>query len=489
MSDNFNIIIEDTSDIFNVEVINQPDIFNLVISEKGLDGKNGTMPSDYFHLSGGQIDGDVTITGSISAASYLGLPTQSDIDNYLPLSGGNLIGNLSSNSSATFTSLIETNPTLLKLDQTTPQTIINPEMVGQSVQLMDETYAINALGTVAVAGNNTATYIGWDLTGNRYGVYSSADGGSGDNVVAGYFSDGIGNRVTLANKTYAISTVGSSYFLPRTGTAYVQLHTGLANFTSQRIGSSINTTVNLNTDTEGGYFSDGNNLVYLSDGTYAINAKGNSLFTGSLSSNSSGQFATLSATNATFTGTVSAASYLGLSHKANLSSINHVFWNAGAAIPMTSSASTATVQIAASSVIYDSFDFDSTISESVQYMGYLPKWGAGTIKAKVAWTYVGTPGGTNVGWNITGRAYANDDTLDQAFGTLQTISMVKLSANDMHITGATPAITLGGTPANGQPIVIKVSRDTTVSTNLSSDARFLGLWLEYMGSSTEETGW
>ena len=62
-----------------------------------------------FEVTGNvKIDGNTTVNGTlsattanfstISAASYLGLPTIADIDNYLPLSGGNLTGALSSNS-------------------------------------------------------------------------------------------------------------------------------------------------------------------------------------------------------------------------------------------------------------------------------------------------------------------------------------------------------------------------------------------------------
>lgn len=41
----------------------------------------------------------------------------------------------------------------VKLDQTTPQTITNDDMSGQSVKLMDGTYAINATGDAIVSGN------------------------------------------------------------------------------------------------------------------------------------------------------------------------------------------------------------------------------------------------------------------------------------------------------------------------------------------------
>ena len=170
--------------------------------------------------------------------------------------------------------------------------------------------------------------------------------------------------------------------------------------------------------------------------------------------------------------------------------VNHDFWPAGMAIPATTSgAAVGTVEVSTSGVVYDCYDFDSISSKSVQYIGYLPKWDAGPIKAKVSWTYTGTPVGTNVGWNIQGGIYASGDSLNRNFGTAQTTSQAKISGNYMHITTGTSYITLSGTPTGGLPVILKVTRNTSTPTNLSGDAKLLGILLEWSGSQTVETAW
>lgn len=213
MSDNFNITVSNQPDVFNVNLVNTPDVFQVVIAEKGLDGKpgengvDGNSPdlSNYLSLSGGTLTGGLTgtsatfqsisaasyqglvipnpdlsnylplsggtITGgltgtsatfnSISAASYLGLPTQADIDNYLPLSGGNLTGPLSSNSTAIFYNLSESYPTLLKLDQTTPQTTVGTFSF-PSLNVGSGLTKLNADGSGSFANE----LITWDVAGN-----------------------------------------------------------------------------------------------------------------------------------------------------------------------------------------------------------------------------------------------------------------------------------------------------------------------------------
>lgn len=184
-----------------------------------------------------------------------------------------------------------------------------------------------------------------------------------------------------------------------------------------------------------------------------------------------------------------AATARGTLGAAPMAAVRHVFWPAGAAIPNTTNgAATGTVEAGTNKNMYDVFDFDSATSESVQFVGNLEHWGAGTIKAKAVWTYAGSPGGTNVQWSVSARAYANDDAIDQAFGTAQVISDDKIAAGDAHITGATPAITVGGTPANGQPVIVRVARDVA-NDDLAADARLLGIIIEYTESATAEAAW
>jgi hypothetical protein len=66
--------------------------------------------------------------------------------------------------------------------------------------------------------------------------------------------------------------------------------------------------------------------------------------------------------------------------------------------------------------------------------------------------------------------------LDTAFGSAQTVTDTLIATDDMHITSATSAVTIGGTPAANTPILFQIYRDADAGGDtLSSDARLLGV--------------
>lgn len=130
-------------------------------------------------------------------------------------------------------------------------------------------------------------------------------------------------------------------------------------------------------------------------------------------------------------------------------------------------------EIATSLFNIQSLDFDPTTQEFAQFQVSLPRnWNNGTITAKVYWT--ATSGAGTVQWGISGGAYSNDDALTVAFGTAQTVDDTLIAANDLHITDATSAITLEGTPADADFIALQVSRNPASDT-LNADAKLLGV--------------
>ena len=128
----------------------------------------------------------------------------------------------------------------------------------------------------------------------------------------------------------------------------------------------------------------------------------------------------------------------------------------------------------------DELLFDPAAIEYAQAMVVLPNnWNAGTVTARFFWT--ASTGSGSVVWALRARSYADDDALDQAMGTAQSVTDTLLATNDMHISAATSAITIGGTVANGNAIIFEAYRDATnvASDTLGSDARFLGLQISY----------
>jgi len=124
---------------------------------------------------------------------------------------------------------------------------------------------------------------------------------------------------------------------------------------------------------------------------------------------------------------------------------------------------------------FDELLFDAGTDEFAQALVIMPSnYNNSTITARFYWT--AASGSGDVIWGIQGRAFANDDALDTAHGTAQTATDTLLAADDMHVSAATSAVTIGGTPAANTPIQFQVYRDADAGGDtLAVDARLLGV--------------
>jgi len=124
---------------------------------------------------------------------------------------------------------------------------------------------------------------------------------------------------------------------------------------------------------------------------------------------------------------------------------------------------------------FDELLFDAGTDEFAQALVIMPSnYNNSTITARFYWT--AASGSGDVIWGLQGRAYADDDALDTAHGTAQTATDTLLAADDMHVSAATSAVTIGGTPAANTPIQFQVYRDADAGGDtLAVDARLLGV--------------
>lgn len=154
---------------------------------------------------------------------------------------------------------------------------------------------------------------------------------------------------------------------------------------------------------------------------------------------------------------------------------------AGSMSPTTTAgcASVATVESTTNKINYKVLDFDASTDENAFIVFSMPdSWDGGTITAKFIWTTAASSG--DVIWGIKGRSFANDDAIDQAYGTAQTVTDTFIAAGDIHITSATSAVTLAGSPAGGQLVQLKIYRDADAGGDtLNGDARLIAVQLEY----------
>ncbi len=151
---------------------------------------------------------------------------------------------------------------------------------------------------------------------------------------------------------------------------------------------------------------------------------------------------------------------------------------AGSMIPReTNGAEAVTTELATNDIMLSTLDFDQTTEEGAGFWILMPKgWNESTMTFKPAWTAASGSGG--VVWGLAGLAVSNDDAIDAAPGTLQSSTDTLLATNDMHIGPESSAITIGGTPAEGDAVYFQITREVgDGSDTLTADAKLIGIHL------------
>lgn len=155
----------------------------------------------------------------------------------------------------------------------------------------------------------------------------------------------------------------------------------------------------------------------------------------------------------------------------------------------TAGAETGTNEYATNDVNWDYFAFDTgATEEQVQFKIVMPEnWDRSTIKAKFYWSSAsGSTAGDTVEWAIKATALANDDAIDASWGTEQVITDTVLAGTngDLHLTSATPAITIAGSPALGEMVTFEVNRNTAGTDDMAEDAWLFGVLIQIKMTST-----
>jgi len=126
--------------------------------------------------------------------------------------------------------------------------------------------------------------------------------------------------------------------------------------------------------------------------------------------------------------------------------------------------------------------FDKDSDEFAQFsVDAMPSdWDGGTITAKFLWSCASGVGDTaeTVCWTIQGICFGDGSDYDAAWGTAQSVTDTWQGDDKHHISGATPAITLAGTPAAGKKAHFRVGRDIS-EDDLGGDARLEGVQLTF----------
>lgn len=143
----------------------------------------------------------------------------------------------------------------------------------------------------------------------------------------------------------------------------------------------------------------------------------------------------------------------------------------------TNGAASGTQESSTNKVMTRTLDFDTTTQEGAQFLFPMPKgWNESTVTFQPIWTAASGSGG--VVWELRGVALSDDDAIDTAFGTGQTSTDTLITALDVHIGPESSAITIAGTPAEGDMVVFQIRRNVSDgSDTLGVDAKLIGIRL------------
>ena len=155
-----------------------------------------------------------------------------------------------------------------------------------------------------------------------------------------------------------------------------------------------------------------------------------------------------------------------------------LFVPAGAMVPRTTNgAAEGDSELATNDIMLRTLDFDTTTEEGAGFFIAMPKsWDESTVTFIPYWTAGSGSGG--VVWGLAGYAFSDNDALDTAVSGQQTSTDTFITANDCHVGPTSSAITLGGTPAEGDIVYFEVTREVgDGSDTLAVDALLIGIKL------------
>lgn len=137
----------------------------------------------------------------------------------------------------------------------------------------------------------------------------------------------------------------------------------------------------------------------------------------------------------------------------------------------------------------DYLTFDTSTEQYADFKIVMPEqYDNGTIKVKFYWKPKDAEASVSVVWGVKAYAATDSDLLTGAsglWGTEQVIEDESLNtANDLHISPATPALTIAGTPAEGKLVFVRVFRKVAAAADDYADtAELLGVNIQYKESA------
>jgi len=174
-----------------------------------------------------------------------------------------------------------------------------------------------------------------------------------------------------------------------------------------------------------------------------------------------------------------------------------IYVDAGGMVPAgTNGAQAATEEMHATNfTTMDYLAFDTSTEEYADFKLVMPEqYNNSTIKVKFYWKPADQEASVSVVWGIKAYAATDSDVLTGAsgvWGTEQVIEDESLNVNDdLHISSATPALTIAGSHSEGKLVFFRVFRKVgAAADDYADDAHLLGINIQYQETGTGSAAW
>lgn len=167
-----------------------------------------------------------------------------------------------------------------------------------------------------------------------------------------------------------------------------------------------------------------------------------------------------------------------------------IYIPAGAMITSTTSgAASASLESTTNDVNYKVFDFDASADEHVHFNIVMPKsWNEGTVTFKVVWSSTATDT-DGVAWGLQAVAISDNEAIDATWGTAVVVTDdAQSAAGEIYVTAESAAVTIGGSPAEGDIIFFRLFRDVSdANDDMTEDARLIGIHLYWTSNAATDT--
>ena len=123
-------------------------------------------------------------------------------------------------------------------------------------------------------------------------------------------------------------------------------------------------------------------------------------------------------------------------------------------------------------------DFDKDSDEFAQFAVAFPKsWDAGTVTCQFFWS--GIAATTGVALNLQGVAFADNDSIDTAYGTAVAVEDTAQGAvEECLVSAESGAVTVAGSPGDNELVFFQLFRDVSQDA-MEEDCRVLGIKIFY----------